>query len=120
MPVLNEDTFALMCLIEQSETLYDDCFRIATQTLERFHPRGDRSEGIGLITASARTELSGVLRNVLQGSDWGKRLGTQHCSTSCSEFLTVDGPQRRQPVHGSLRPPMCCVPTRFPHAVPPA
>jgi len=44
----------------------------------------------------------------------GKRLGTQHCSTSCSEFLTVDGPQRRQPVHGSLRPPMCCVPTRFP------
>ncbi len=69
MPVLNEDTFALMCLIEQNETLYDDCFRITTQTLERFPPSGDRSKGISLITASARTELSGVLRNVLQYCD---------------------------------------------------
>lgn len=69
MPVLNEDTFALLCQIEQSPALYDDCFRIATQTLERFPPSGDRSQGIGGIAASARAELSGLLRNVVRYCD---------------------------------------------------
>lgn len=69
MPVLNEDSFALMCLIEQNDSLYDDCFRIAAQTLERFPPSGDRSEGIGIIAASARAELSSLLQNVLHYCD---------------------------------------------------
>lgn len=69
MPVLNEDSFALMCLIEQNDTLYDDCFRIAAQTLERSPPSDDRLEGIGVIAASARAELSGLLRNLLQYCD---------------------------------------------------
>ena len=69
MPVLNEDTFALMSLIEQSSALYDDCFRIAAQTLERLPPSGDRSKGIGVMAASARAELSGLLRNALSYCD---------------------------------------------------
>jgi hypothetical protein len=69
MPVLNEDTFALMCLIEQSDPLYDDCFRITSQTLKRFPPSGDRSQGIGIVAASARAELSSLLRNVLRYCD---------------------------------------------------
>lgn len=69
MPVLNEDTVALMSLIKGNDTLVDDCFRITAQTLERLPASGDRSAGIGVIAASARAELSGLLRNVLSYCD---------------------------------------------------
>lgn len=79
MPVLNEDSFALMCLIEQNDSLYDDCFRIAAQTLERLPPSCGQSEEIGIIAASARAELSGLLRNVLH-----------YCDDASIEELLID------------------------------
>jgi hypothetical protein len=69
MPVLNEDTFALMCHIEANEALYDDCHRITLQAIERHPPRGDVKQGIGVVAAAARNELSTTLRRVIVYSD---------------------------------------------------
>ena len=69
MPALTEDTAALMSLIKGNDTLVDDCYRITAQTLERFPPRGNESQGVGAVAASARSELSGLLQNVLQYCD---------------------------------------------------
>ena len=69
MPVLNEDTFALMCLIEQNEGLYADCYRIAAQTLERHPPAGRLERGIGNIAAAARSELAGTLERLISYCD---------------------------------------------------
>lgn len=65
MPVLNKETFALMWLIEKNETLYDDCYRITSQTLERHPLRGNLQDGVSAVAASARTELSTTLRRVV-------------------------------------------------------
>ena len=69
MPVLSEDTFELMCLIEENDALYNDCFRITAQTLEKHPPKGDSREGIGCIATTTRDELSQTLRSVLLYSD---------------------------------------------------
>jgi hypothetical protein len=69
MPALTEDTAALMSLIKGNDTLVDDCFRITAQALERFPPTGNESKGVGGVAASARSELSGLLQNVLQYCD---------------------------------------------------
>lgn len=69
MPVLNEDTFALMCLVEQNESLYDDCYRVTAQTLERCPPRSDIREGMGAIADSTRSKLATTLKRVIAFCD---------------------------------------------------
>jgi hypothetical protein len=87
MPVLNEDTFTLVCLVEQNEAPYSDCYRIASQALERNPPRGKVELGIGRIAAAARAELAGILRNVLQYSD--DRAVQQHLSQASIDWHDV-------------------------------
>lgn len=69
MPVLNEDTFALMCHIEANAALYDDCYRVTLQALEEHPPRGDARKGIAVVAAAARNELSTTLRRVIDYCD---------------------------------------------------
>lgn len=69
MPVLTEDTFILMSLVEQNERLYGDCYRITSQTLEEHPLRGDHKKGIGNIAAGARGELSGTLKRLIRYCD---------------------------------------------------
>ncbi len=69
MPVVNEDTFILMSLVEQNEALYDDCFRVTLQTLENHPPRGNLKHGVGRVAARARNDLRETLFRMVTYSE---------------------------------------------------
>jgi len=69
VPVLNEDTFYLMQLLESNEPLYAGCFRRTEEALQEFPPEQDRTQGIAAIAADARAALAERLKNVITTSE---------------------------------------------------
>ena len=69
MPVLNEDTFALLCLLEERGDPYRQCLDLARQALDRHPPTGRLTNGVGAIAEEARAELAVTLREVIEAID---------------------------------------------------
>jgi hypothetical protein len=69
VPVLNEDTFALMCLLEERADPYRQCLDLARQALDQFPPDGPLAKGVAEIAEEAREELATTLRAGIEAMD---------------------------------------------------